>query len=191
MSVTQIAAKALHKERIIGTHFWNPPYLIPLVEVVQTLDTAPEVVEKTMAIMKGAGKKAIHVKKDVPGFVGNRMQHALWREAFHILDEGIADAQTIDQAIRHGFGLRLPQLGPMENSDMIGLDLVLDIHEYILKFLCHDKKPSKSLQELVKKGQLGFKTKGQGFQSWSESEMNESKQGLNNYLINVILQTTK
>lgn len=191
MSVTEIGALAAKKDRILGTHFWNPPLLIPLVEVVQTVHTAPEVIEKTMAVINGAGKKPIRVKKDVPGFVGNRMQHALWREAFHILDEGIADAATIDEAIRHGFGLRLPKLGPMENADMIGLDLALDIHEYILKFLCDDKKPSRSLQELVKKGHLGFKTNGQGFQTWSESDMDKSKVGLIDYLVNVIISKNK
>jgi 3-hydroxybutyryl-CoA dehydrogenase len=144
-----------------------------------------------MAILSQAGKKPIHVKKDVPGFVANRMQHALWREAFHILDEGIADAKTIDQAIRHGFGLRLPQLGPMENADMIGLDLVLDIHEYILKFLCDSDKPSKRLQDLVKNGHFGFKTNGQGFQTWSESDMEKSRTYLVKYLTKVTISNKK
>ncbi|MDR2443062.1 MAG: 3-hydroxyacyl-CoA dehydrogenase family protein [Deltaproteobacteria bacterium] len=183
MSVTEIGVYATHRERIIGTHFWNPPHIIPLVEVVQTEYTTLKVIEKTMDILQKAGKKPIHVKKDVPGFVGNRMQHALWREAFYLLDEGIADAKTIDDAIRYGFGLRLPKLGPMENADMIGLDLALDIHEYILKYLCDSKTPSKRLRDLVNSGHLGFKSGGQGFQTWSESDMEKSRKDLIDYLV--------
>ena len=188
MSITEIAGASTYKHRIIGTHFWNPPHLIPLVEVVQTVETSPAVVEKTMAILAAAGKKPIHVKKDVPGFVANRMQHALWREAFYILDEGIADAKTIDEAVRFSFGLRLPQLAPMENADMIGLDLTLDIHNYILKYLADNKEPSSSLQESVKDGLLGFKSNGQGFQSWTENDMASSRENLSKYLLEVAVR---
>jgi 3-hydroxybutyryl-CoA dehydrogenase len=185
MSITEIGSQAANKMRVIGTHFWNPPHLIPLVEVVQTEITAPWAIEKTMEILLSAGKKPIHVKKDVPGFVANRMQHALWREAFHILDEGIADAATIDQAVRYGFGLRLPQLGPMENADLVGLDLTLNIHDYILKFLASGSEPSKTLRQKVAEGQLGFKGNGQGFQTWSEDEMAKSRENLAKYLLNI------
>ncbi|MDR1676764.1 MAG: 3-hydroxyacyl-CoA dehydrogenase family protein [Deltaproteobacteria bacterium] len=188
MSITEIASKSTYKHRIIGTHFWNPPHLIPLVEVVQTENTSLTVVEKTMSILQKAGKKPIHVKKDVPGFVANRMQHALWREAFHILDEGIADAGTIDEAVRYSFGLRLPQLGPLENADMIGLDLTFDIHNYICKFLADNKEPSVTLKNLVDKGFLGFKSNGQGFQAWSENDMNNSRNNLFKYLLDVTVR---
>lgn len=191
MSITEIASTSDHKSRIVGTHFWNPPHLIPLVEVVQTQDTDPAVVEKTMAILAGAGKKPIHVKKDVPGFVANRMQHALWREAFHILDEGIADAETIDEAVRFSFGLRLPQLGPMENADLIGLDLTLDIHNYILKYLADNKEPSIFLKEAVREGLLGFKSNGQGFQSWSNKDMKASRDNLSKYLLEAAVRRKK
>lgn len=191
MSITEIAGPAKHKHRIIGTHFWNPPHLIPLVEVVQTVDTSLPVVEKTMNILSSAGKKPIHVKKDVPGFVANRMQHALWREAFHILDEGIADAGTIDEAVRYSFGLRLPQLAPMENADMVGLDLTLDIHTYILRHLADNKVPSSSLQEAVREGLLGFKSNGQGFQSWTAEDMAASRKNLSNYLLEVAVKNKK
>lgn len=189
MSITEIASTSTHKERIIGTHFWNPPHLLPLVEVVQTVDTSPEVIGQTMRLMAGAGKKPIHVKKDVPGFVANRMQHALWREAFYILDAGIADAATIDEAVRSSFGLRLPVLGPMENADMVGLDLALDIHNYILPYLADNHQPSDVLQENVRDGLLGFKSNGQGFQSWSEDDMRSSRERLARHLMAMAIKS--
>jgi 3-hydroxybutyryl-CoA dehydrogenase len=119
--------------------------------------------------------------------VGNRLQHALWREAFHIIDEGICDPATVDEVIRTGFGLRLPVLGPVETADMAGLDLALAIHNYILKYLNADPTPSTTLQANVEVGKLGFKT-GSGFLEWTESEMAESRQRLANYLVRVLIE---
>lgn len=183
MSITEIASGAAGRSRIIGTHFWNPPYLIPLVEVVETVDTSPETVRRTMDILAGAGKKPIHVRKDVPGFVANRMQHALWREALHILDEGIADAATIDSAVRNSFGMRLPQLGPLENADMVGLDLTWNIHSYLLKHLASNTEPSPTVRRKVERGELGFKTAGHGLRDWTEAEMEASRRNLSDYLM--------
>ena len=98
-------------------------------------DTATETMDRTMTILTAAGKHPVRVEKDVPGFVANRLQHALWREAISIVEHGIADAATVDECVRYGFGLRLPILGPMENADMVGLDLTLSIHDYILSHI--------------------------------------------------------
>ena len=182
MSITEIAEKARHRERIVGTHFWNPPYLIPLVEVVRTEETAEWCTTKTYDLLARVGKHPVHVHKDVPGFVGNRLQHALWREAFAIIDQGICDPATVDEVIRNGFGLRLPVLGPVETADMIGLDLTLAIHNYILRYINADHGPSQTLQSKVAAGELGFKT-GRGFMEWSEAEIEASRQRLANYLI--------
>ena len=122
MSITEIASLALHRERIVGTHFWNPPYLIPLVEVVKGRDTSDETMDVTYELLKKAGKHPVKCLKDVPGFIANRLQHALWREAISIVENGIADAATVDEAIKNGFAVRLPVLGPLENADMVGLD---------------------------------------------------------------------
>jgi 3-hydroxybutyryl-CoA dehydrogenase len=184
MSITEIAEKSEHRERIIGTHFWNPPYLIPLVEVVRTKEAADWCLSATYDLLARVGKHPVHVHKDVPGFVGNRLQHALWREAFAIIDEGICDPATVDEVIRSGFGLRLPILGPVETADMVGLDLTLAIHNYILKHLNADPTPSQTLQAKVEAGELGFKT-GSGFLKWSESEIAASRERLANYLISV------
>ncbi len=185
MSITEIAVKAKRKERVVGTHFWNPPYLIPLVEVVRTADVADEVVDKTMAILRSVGKRPIDCKKDVPGFVANRLQHALWREAISIVEHGIADAATVDESIRYGPGLRLPILAPMENADMVGLDLTLAIHDYILPHLEASGEPSPLLREKVAAGELGFKT-GSGFQTWSADEAEASRRRLVEYLVHVL-----
>ena len=182
MSITEIASKARQRERIVGTHFWNPPYLIPLVEVTKAKETSDEVMETTYQVLKDAGKHPVKVMKDVPGFIANRLQHALWREAISIVENGIADPATVDEAIKNGFAIRLPILGPMENADMVGLDLTLSIHDYILKHLESSPSPSPLLREKVEKGELGFKT-GQGFQTWSAEEAKRSREALLDYLL--------
>jgi 3-hydroxybutyryl-CoA dehydrogenase len=190
ISITEIAMKARHRERIVGTHFWNPAYLIPLVEVVQAEESADWCVSATYELLMRVGKHPVHVRKDVPGFVGNRLQHALWREAFAIIDEGICDPATVDEVIRFGFGLRLPILGPVETADMVGLDLALAIHNYILEHINADPTPSTTLQAKVKAGDLGFKS-GKGFLEWSDNDIAESRQRLADYLINVFVEQQK
>ena len=185
MSPAEISKKLIHKERLVGTHFWNPAYLIPLVEVVKSDYSKDEVVKQVYDILKEVGKKPVICKKDVPGFIANRMQHALWREAIYIVEKGIADAKTVDEAVKYSFGLRLPQLAPMENADMVGTDLTYNIHNYVLKYLCDSHEPSPLLKELYDKGKLGFKTK-EGFQTWTEDEIEQSGLKLNEYLIEMI-----
>lgn len=183
MSITEIASKARRRERILGTHFWNPPYLIPLVEVIKAAETSEETMEITCQFLKEVGKHPVKVMKDVPGFIANRLQHALWREAISIVEHGIADAATVDEAIKNSFALRLPVLGPLETADMAGLDLTLSIHDYILKYLESSPNPSPLLREKVNRGELGFKT-GQGFQTWSAEEAQRSREKLLEYLLN-------
>lgn len=185
MSITEISEKAKNKSRIVGTHFWNPPYLIPLVEVVKSDYTSDEVMDKTMELLKNAKKHPIRVNKDVPGFVANRLQHALWREAISIVENGIADAATVDEAVKFSFGLRLPKLAPMENADMVGTDLTLAIHSYILKHLENSTEPSPLLKEKVQKGDLGFKS-GKGFQEWTAEQAKASNESLREYLLKVL-----
>jgi len=182
ISITEIAHKTRNRDRILGTHFWNPPYLIPLVEVIRGEETADWAMDRTYDLLKAVGKHPVRVNKDVPGFVGNRLQHALWREAISIVEQGIADASTVDECIKYGFGLRLPVLGPLENADMVGLDLTLAIHDYILKYIESSPEPSPILREKVERGELGFKT-GQGFQKWSAKEADRVRRNLVEYLL--------
>jgi 3-hydroxybutyryl-CoA dehydrogenase len=185
ISITEIASHAKKKERILGTHWWNPPYLIPLVEVIRTKDTSDACMKKCYDLLTRVGKKPVFVHKDVPGFVGNRMQHALWREAFAIIDEGICDAETVDICVKSGFGMRMPVLGPVENADMVGLDLTLSVHNYLLKHLSASPVPSDTLKRNVSLNKLGFKT-GEGFQKWDQDEIEKSRNNLAGYLLKLL-----
>jgi 3-hydroxybutyryl-CoA dehydrogenase len=184
MSITEIGAKAVHRDRIVGTHFYQPPFLVPLVEVIRTEFTAQKHMDAVFELMKSAGKVPVRVQKDVPGFIANRMQHALWREAFALIDEGICDAATVDTAISNSFGLRLPVLGPVANADLVGLDLTIAIHDYVLPHLNVSTVPCDTLRERVKEGKLGFKT-GSGFLDWTEESMAATREKLMTYLLQV------
>lgn len=164
--ITKIMDGLKRRERALGTHWWNPPYLVPLVEVIETQWTSPEAIAFTMKLHADAGKKPAHVKKDVPGFIGNRLQHALWREAIALVEQGICDAETVDDVIKAAFGRRLAVLGPLENADMVGTDLTLAIHKTVLHDIDSRPGPSPYLEKLVTDGKLGFKS-GQGFRKWS------------------------
>ncbi len=185
MSPSEISSKLEHRERFVGTHFWNPGHLIPLVEVVKSDASSDEVAQTVMDVLRSAGKKPVLCKKDVPGFIANRMQHALWREAIYIVEQGIADAATVDEAVRYSFGLRLPQLGPITNSDMVGTQLTYNIHDYILKDLCDSHEPSPILKEMLDEGKLGFKS-GEGFLKWTEEDVAKQNADLNEYLIRML-----
>ena len=185
MSPTEIASKCEHKERILGTHFWNPGHLIPLVEVVKTADTTDENAQMVMEALTKAGKKPVLCKKDVPGFIANRMQHALWREAISIVEQGIADPKTVDDAVKYSFGLRLPQLAPIENSDMVGTQLTYNIHSYVLQYLADNHEPSPLLKQMIDEGKMGFSS-GEGFLKWSDEDIAKSKKDLNEYLIKMV-----
>ncbi len=185
MSITEIGNRAKHRERILGTHYYQPPYLVPLVEVVLTEFAAAECVDKTCALLCAAGKVPVRVLKDVPGFIANRMQHALWREAFALIDEGVCDPETVDIAVRNSFGLRLPVLGPVMAADMVGLDLTLAIHDYVLKHLNASPTPSSTLRKHVERGELGFKTKS-GFQKWSDESIAAAREQLTTYLLETL-----
>ena len=185
MSPSEISAELKHRERFVGTHFWNPGHLIPLVEVVKSDASSDETAQAVMEVLRSVGKKPVLCRKDVPGFIANRMQHALWREAISIVEHGIADAATVDEAVRYSFGLRLPQLGPMENADMVGTDLTYNIHDYILKDLEDSHEPSPLLRQLRDEGKIGFKT-GEGFQKWTPDQVAQSNAELNEYLIRML-----
>jgi len=167
--ITRIMEGLKQRERALGTHWWNPPYLVPLVEVIETQWTSRSAIDFTMKLHAAAGKKPAHVKKDVPGFIGNRLQHALWREAVALVEHGICDAETVDTVIKSAFGRRLAVLGPLENADLVGTDLTLAIHRTVLPDIDSRPRPSPYLEKLVKDQKLGFKS-GEGFRKWSPEQ---------------------
>jgi 3-hydroxybutyryl-CoA dehydrogenase len=180
--IGQIAAGLDTADRIVGTHWWNPAPLIPLVEVVQAIATSEGTIAATMAMLQSVGKKPAHVRKDLPGFVANRLQHALWREAIAMVAEGVCDARTLDECVKNSFGLRLAVLGPLENADLVGLDLTLDIHRTVIPALDRHAGPNALLEEYVAAGRLGFKS-GEGFRAWTPEEMTGTRLRLLQHLL--------
>ncbi len=178
---TEIGRHFKHRGRVIGTHFWNPPHLVPLVEVVQNENTGDDVVSATMALLRDAGKVPVHVRRDVPGFVGNRLQHAMKREAMALVAAGVCDADTIDTVVREGFGARTAVLGPMEQSDLVGLDLALDIAEVLYAHLDRTPGPPPLLRDKVKAGKLGMKT-GEGLRKWTPEAADAVRSRLSRFL---------
>jgi len=131
----------------------------------------------------------VHVKKDKPGFIGNRLQHALWREAFALVDEGICDAQTVDFVARNTLGLKLGTLGPLENADYVGLDMTLAIHQHVFPALSLANQPFPILTQAVAEGRLGAKT-GTGLLSWAPGDREKVAQRLNKYVMEQVKNRT-
>jgi len=179
---TEIGRHLRHRERVLGTHFWNPPHLVPLVEVIQNEATSDAVVTRTMELLADAGSTPVHVRRDLPGFVGNRLQHALKREAIALVAAGVCDAETIDTIVKEGFGRRMAVLGPMEQSDLVGLDLTLDISEALVADLDRTAGPHAFLRAKVAAGELGMKT-GQGFRKWTPAQADEVRERLRRSLV--------
>ncbi|WHY33928.1 3-hydroxyacyl-CoA dehydrogenase family protein [Cytobacillus firmus] len=175
LSPTEITSETAHPERTVVTHFWNPAHLIPLVEVVRGEKTGDEAVERSFQLLKQMKKKPIEVKKEVPGFVGNRLQYALFREAQYLLEEGIASKEDIDDAVTYGIGRRLPVSGPLMTADMGGLDVFSAISDYLFQHLSSAEESLPALKKLVSEQKLGDKT-GEGYYKWDEAFSKEYNQ---------------
>lgn len=184
ISITQIGEKTRHRARVLGTHFWDPPYIIPLVEVIKTVYVQQDAVNRTFRLLQKAGKRPVVVEKDVPGFLANRMQHALFREALSIIEQGIATPQAVDDSIKYGFGMRLGISAPVEVMDRGGLDLTYNIHQYLFPYLEDSHQPLPILTERVSSGNLGCKT-GHGLLEWDEEKTAQANENLLTGLIKV------
>jgi 3-hydroxybutyryl-CoA dehydrogenase len=155
--------------RIIGTHFWNPPELIPLVEVIQGPRSDVAAVARTMQILREVGKRPVHVRRDV--VPGNRLQHALWREAMALVDEGVCAPEDVDAIVKNSFGLRLAVLGPLENADLVGLELTADIHKVVLPLLSRATTPSPGLLQRLADGARGVASGAGFYRGWTEERV--------------------
>ncbi len=152
LPITQLARDSGVGRLLVGTHFWNPPHLMPLVEVVRGAESDPALVDRVCDLMQRIGKIPVRVEKDVPGFIGNRLLHALWREAIYLVEQGIASPEDIDRVARLTFSLRMPAVGPLENMDLVGLDLIKMIHHYLPDDLCNEGGPRPLLEQMVREG---------------------------------------
>ena len=182
ISITAIAEKASRPERIVTTHFWNPPHLMPLVEVSVGKQTSPRIADGVMALLRACGKVPVLVHHDRPGQLGNRIQHAMIRECVNIVQEGIATAEDVDLAVKTGVGLRLPVYGVFEHADMVGLDLVKAVQNYVLPDLSPDQEAGRLHQEKVARGELGVKS-GRGFLEWTPKKAEEVRARRDAFLV--------
>ena len=156
-----------HPNRFVVTHFWNPGHLIPLVEVVKGEKTDNGTVQRAMQVLQYMKKKPVLLNREIPGFIGNRLQYALFREAQSLLDAGVATKEDIDAAVTYSIGRRLPVTGPLMTADMGGLDVFSAISNYLFEDLSTDQKSGRVLTQLVEENNLGDKS-GEGFYTWDE-----------------------
>jgi len=168
---TPLSEKMCHKERFLVAHFWNPAHLAPLVEVCGSKSTSKEVIETTMAILTKIGNKPVLMRKEILGFLGNRLMHAMNREALALIGSGVCDAEDIDMVVNASFGPRFANLGPMEYLDFSGLDLIRNIQKYLYGDLDNTPGVLPVVDRLVAEGNLGLKT-GKGLFDWSKKENN-------------------
>ena len=185
LPATQIASGLQKPDRFAVTHFWNPPHLMPLVDVVKGEKTSQDTIDILVALLKRAGKKPVVVLKDTPGQLGNRLFHALIREAIYIVQQGIASVEDVDTAISNGFGRRTPAYGTLEHQDVVGLDMAYAIQSYMGKALCNETEPVAFFREMVESGNLGAKS-GKGFYDWSKKDLNEVIERRDRFLIELV-----
>jgi 3-hydroxybutyryl-CoA dehydrogenase len=164
LSLTEMASemKRQRQSQSVIAHWWNPPHIIPVVEIVRGRYTSDQAVDLVFRLLSAIGKKPVKLLKEAPGFLGNRMQFALYREALACLRDGIASAEDIDLAVKGTFGFRLPTIGPLETSDLGGLDTFLNISDYLFKEIDRSTEAPEILRQKVREGKLGVKT-GEGF----------------------------
>lgn len=173
LSITEISEKITDKGRFAGTHFWNPPHIIPLVEIIKGEGTNDETVNILTELVKTIDKEPVIVQKDARGFIGNRIQFAVFREVLNIVEEGIATIEDVDKAMKYGPGFRYSVLGPLETADLGGLDTFYYISSYLFNDLSDVKKPQKILETLMENKELGIKTK-KGFYDYSNGKDEET-----------------
>ena len=190
LSITDISTCLKYPARFLGTHFWNPAQIVPCVEVIKGRFTSEEVFEGVVDLLGKVGKEPVRVLKDIPGFLGNRLQHALQREALALVEEGVAEPEEVDRVVKSGFGLRYAFMGPFERADLGGLDTTCKVQEYLLPFLDRSTTPSPLLAEKNRMGDLGLKT-GRGFYDWTEEHRMTMARERDRVLLSLIQQVKK
>jgi 3-hydroxybutyryl-CoA dehydrogenase len=170
MPISQIGAQCATRSRMLGLHFFMPAHWVPAVEVVRSACSDEAVAQDVSAIMRAVRKKPVQVKRDVPGFLANRIQHALMREAIALVDEGFASAEDVDLAVRYGFGFRYIAAGPLLQKDLAGVDIHCAAAAGIYPHLANNTEPSPLMRNLVRNGDFGVKSPSRkGFYDWDEA----------------------
>ena len=172
--IGEVGRDLKRRGRVLGLHFFMPAHLVPLVEIVSADATDPDVAERVFKLMKKMGKAPIWVKKDVPGFVGNRLQHAMMREALYLVQDGIVSPEGVDIAVRYGFGFRFIACGPMLQKEMSGWDTNFLVGSALYPHLYTNQSPPPMLKDLVEEGRLGMKTR-RGFWEWDDAKITKEK----------------
>ncbi len=185
LSISEIGEALAFPGRFLGTHYWNPAYLMPLVEVTPGKETRPEFVTKVCNMLEKMGKTPVLVKKEKPGLIWNRLQLALLRECLHLLEEGIASVEDLDLVVEKGLARRWSFIGPFKTSDLGGQDVFLTIGSYLFPDLANNPEPPAFWQEMVDRGQTGLKA-GKGFYNWSEEAGEELLKGRDEYLLKLL-----
>jgi 3-hydroxybutyryl-CoA dehydrogenase len=162
------------RSRVAGLHFFMPAHLVPLVEVISADSTDPQIAKQLMQLMRDLDKAPIHVTKDVPGFVGNRLQHALMREALYLIADGVTTPEGIDTAVRYGFGFRFIACGPVMQKEMSGWDTHFYSGASLYPHLYSKQEPPPLLKDMVGKGHIGMKSK-HGFWKWTDEAVTKEK----------------
>lgn len=160
--------------RMVGTHYFMPGHLVPAVEVVSSKDTERAYADRVADILKSVGKVPVRVGLDIPGFVANRMQAALSREAINLVERGIATPEDIDNAVRYGFGFRYIAAGPLLMRDHSGIDVHSAAAATIYPDLCNSAEPSPYMTGKVAQGHIGMKAK-RGFYEWTDASIAKEK----------------
>jgi 3-hydroxybutyryl-CoA dehydrogenase len=174
--ISAIAAGLATQGRMLGLHFFMPAHLVPAVEVVRGANTDEAVAQRVGAIMRAVGKKPVQVRRDIPGFLGNRLQHALMREALSLVEQGFASAEDVDTMVRYGFGFRYLAAGPLLQKDHSGIDIHCAAAATMYPHLCNAAAPSPLMRQLVERGEVGMKSPARkGFYAWDEASMAREK----------------
>ena len=187
---SQIGVFTQRQDKILNTHYFNPPYLIPLVELIRSPKTSEETLQVAYDLMVEIGKTPAIIQKEVPGFVGPRLQAAVIREAFSIVERGIASAEDVDLVVRNSFGRRLSVAGPFQVFELAGWDLVLAAFEELYKDLNSSSEINPLLREMVEGDKLGVKS-GAGFYEWTPERIEEIRDRMNQVLIGRIKDDVK